>query len=80
MWNGPKNLQAGQWLQDCDPRYSKRKVMIHTVVQHDTMQDYIIYYNGKHNFKIRIDRIHAADYTGKKGWKLTDAPGIQTSQ
>ena len=64
-------VKAGDWLQDCDPRYSGRKAHVHTVVNEPGRPHMATYFNGRHNFSISVARIHDADYKGRKGWKLT---------
>jgi hypothetical protein len=65
-------IKVGDWIQDCDPRYFRRKVRVHTIETDGVSEhSFVTYFNGRHNFKIRADRIKPADYAGRKGWKLT---------
>jgi len=75
-------ISIGTWIQDCDPRYSGRKVMIHSIITIETSdpplrdagEQFVVYFNGKHNFSIGMANIKPADYTGRKGWKITTPP------
>ena len=69
MLEFPHLVKEGTILEDNDPRYGGRRAMVNRLVMRKGVT-YAQYFNGKHMFKIRLDRINDDGVKRKKGWSV----------